>query len=83
VSALAIEEVNIRPSSGPMPVEIEVRMSNSAGIFQVQETLIKKINATPLRDYVMVHVTSANPEERSEKRILSNAILDNGRLRPA
>jgi metal-dependent HD superfamily phosphatase/phosphodiesterase len=83
VSALAIEEVNIRPSNGEMPVEIEVLMSNSAGIFQVQETLIKKINATPLRDYVMVHVTSINPEERFEKRILSNAILDNGRLRPA
>ncbi|MCS7057115.1 MAG: hypothetical protein NZM18_13180 [Thermoflexales bacterium] len=83
VSALAIEEVNIRPSNGSgMPVEIEVRMSNSAGIFQVEETLIKKINATPLRHYVMVHVTSINPEQHFEKRILSNAMLENGRLKP-
>ncbi|MCS6849378.1 MAG: phosphohydrolase [Anaerolineae bacterium] len=83
VSALAIEEVNIRPSNGSkMPVEIEVRMSNSAGIFQVEETLVKKINATPLRHYVMVHVTSINPEQHFEKRILSNAMLENGRLKP-
>lgn len=83
VSALAIEEVNIQPSSGKVPVEIEVCMSNSAGIFQVEETLVRKINATPLRDYVMVHVTSIKPENNFEKRILSNAILENGRLRPA
>lgn len=83
VSALAIEEVNIRPPNGsPMPVEIEVRMSNSAGIFQVEETLVKKINATPLRHYVMVHVTSIHPEQHFEKRILSNAMLENGRLKP-
>lgn len=82
VSALAIEEVNIRPSAGPVPVEIEVRMSNSAGIFQVEQTLIKKINATPLRNHVMVHVTSVNPRDNFEKRILSNAILENGRLKP-
>ncbi len=82
VSALAIEEVNIRRSSSKMPVEIEVCMSNSAGIFQVEETLVKKINATPLRNYVMVHVTSVNPEQNFEKRILSNAVLENGRLKP-
>ncbi|RMG62927.1 MAG: phosphohydrolase [Chloroflexi bacterium] len=83
VSALAIEEVNIRPSNySQMPVEIEVRMSNSAGIFQVEETLVKKINATPLRHYVMVHVTSIHPEQQFEKRILSNAMLENGRLKP-
>lgn len=82
VSALAIEEVNIRPSQSEMPVEIEVRMSNSAGIFQVEQTLVSKINASPLRKYVMVHVTSVNPKDNFEKRILNNAILENGRLKP-
>lgn len=84
VSALAIEEVNIRRCPLPeVPVEIEVLMSNSAGIFQVEETLIKKINATPLRHYVTVHICSVNSEQPFEKRIVSNAMLQNGRLRPA
>lgn len=82
VSALAIEEVNINRSTSGMPVEIEVRMSNSAGIFQVEETLVKKINATPLRHHVMVHVRSINATDPYEKRIISNAVLENGKLRP-
>ncbi|MCS6773352.1 MAG: hypothetical protein NZ693_04475 [Thermoflexales bacterium] len=84
VSALAIEEVNIhRCSVMSIPVEIEVLMSNSAGIFQVEETLVKKINATPLSRYVMVHVRSINLDQPFEKRIIGNAMLENGRLRPA
>jgi metal-dependent HD superfamily phosphatase/phosphodiesterase len=82
VSALAIEEVNINRSSTGVPVEIEVCMSNSAGIFQVEETLVKKINATPLRNHVMVHVRSINAGDPYEKRIISNAVLENGKLRP-
>jgi metal-dependent HD superfamily phosphatase/phosphodiesterase len=83
VSALAIEEVNIRRAqTGSMPVEIEVCMSNSAGIFQVEETLVKKINVTPLKHYVMVHLRSINANDPYEKRIISNAVLENGRLRP-
>jgi metal-dependent HD superfamily phosphatase/phosphodiesterase len=82
VSALAIEEVNIRPGTGNLPVEIEVIMSNSAGIFQVEETLVKKINATPLRSYVTVHVRAEQPESLSDRRIVTNLMLENGKLRP-
>jgi metal-dependent HD superfamily phosphatase/phosphodiesterase len=83
VSALAIEEVNIRRSrSSAMPVEIEVCVSNSAGIFQVEETLVKKINATPLKRYVLVHLRSVNSQDAFEKRIISDAVLENGRLKP-
>jgi metal-dependent HD superfamily phosphatase/phosphodiesterase len=82
VSALAIEEVNINRSSSGVPVEIEVCISNSAGIFQVEETLVKKINATPLRNHVMVHVRSINADVPYEKRIITNAVLENGKLRP-
>jgi hypothetical protein len=90
VSALAIEEVNIRKPGKkakaqidmPIAVEIEVVTSNSAGIFQVEETLVKKINLTPLKSYVMVHVCAIHPEDPFEKRIVTNAILENGRLKP-
>jgi hypothetical protein len=83
VSALAIEEVNIRRAqAGDVPVEIEVCMSNSAGIFQVEETLVKKINLTPLKRHVIVHLRSVNGDDPYEKRIISNAVLENGRLKP-
>jgi uncharacterized protein len=82
VSALAIEEVRIEPLSGPIPVEIEVVMSNSAGIFQIEETLVRKINATPLKQHVQVSVCSVNPTSEFEKRIVTNAITVNGRLKP-
>jgi uncharacterized protein len=82
VSALAIEDVRIEPCSGTVPVEIEVMMSNSAGIFQVEETLVKKINATPLKSHVRVSICSIDPLSPYEKRIVTNAIMENGKLRP-
>jgi uncharacterized protein len=82
VSALAIEDVRIEPTNGPIPVEIEVLMSNSAGIFQIEETLVKKINATPLKHHVRVSVCSVNPDQTTEKRIVTNAVMENGRLKP-
>jgi uncharacterized protein len=81
VSALAIEDVRIRPGDYRMPVEIEVVMSNSAGIFQVEETLVKKINATPLKKHVSVTTCSTNGDG-PEKRILTNTILEEGKLKP-
>ncbi len=81
VSALAIEDVIIKPSPGDAPVEIEVRMSNSAGIFQVEETLVRKLNATPLKDYVVVSITALDPHSATEKRIFSNAITEGGQLK--
>jgi uncharacterized protein len=82
VSALAIEDVRIKPSLGPMPVEIEVLMSNSAGIFQVEETLVRKVNATPLKKHVTVSVCAVDPLSPNEKRIITNAVMDGGKLRP-
>ena len=41
-------------STWKMPVEIQVTMNNSAGIFQVEETLTKKVLRSPLRPYVTV-----------------------------
>jgi metal-dependent HD superfamily phosphatase/phosphodiesterase len=81
VSALSIETVNILPGE-TMPVEIEVVMSNSAGIFQVEETLVKKLNGTPLRPYVTVKANVVGPEGGHERNIISSVELRNGRLNP-
>lgn len=81
VSALAIEEVNIRPGD-VMPVEIEVLMSNSAGIFQVEQTLVRKLLVTPLRTYVTVMASTINPGDPCDKRIIQSVKLRDGRLSP-
>ncbi|MFN3705529.1 MAG: phosphohydrolase [Thermoflexales bacterium] len=81
VSALAIESVDIVRGDANTPVMIDVVMSNSAGIFQVEETLIKKINATPLHRLVKVRVRSLEPNAEAEKRIIGNAVLEGGKLK--
>ncbi len=81
VSALAIEEVNIRRGE-ETPVEIEVLMSNSAGIFQVEETLVRKLLVTPLRAYITVKASTIEPDKDCDKRILHSVVLKNGRLTP-
>jgi uncharacterized protein len=83
VSALSIEDVNILPSAGPLPVEIEVLMSNSAGIFQVEHTLIAKLNQTPLKRFVTVRARTINVTgDNHDKRIVDELVLKDGRLTP-
>ncbi len=81
VSALAIEEVNIRRGDA-MPVEISVLMSNSAGIFQVEQTLVRKLLVTPLKNYVTVAASTINPDDTCDKRIIQSVKLRDGRLSP-
>jgi len=86
VSALSIEEVNIKTGQG-IPVEIEVLMSNSAGIFQVEQTLVGKLVKTPLVKYVTVRATvvdgfDAFDHAGTDKRIIDSVMLKDGRLQP-
>ena len=81
VSALAIEEVNIKKGE-VVPVEIEVLMSNSAGIFQVEQTLVRKLLVTPLKTYVTVMASTINPDDPCDKRIIQSVRLRDGRLSP-
>ncbi len=62
VSALSIDRVIIARGE-EYPVEIVVQMCNSAGIFQVQETLTDKILHSPLAGHVTVRATT-QPEDR-------------------
>ena len=61
VSALSIDEVIIARGE-ETPVEINVLMSNSAGIFQVQETLGEKVLKGPLSGQIAI-VATTHPEE--------------------
>jgi len=58
VSALSIEKVEI-VQGRDVPINILIHMNNSAGIFQIQETLGKKsIMDSPLENYVEVIATT-------------------------
>ncbi|MCU0313186.1 MAG: phosphohydrolase [Solirubrobacteraceae bacterium] len=66
LSAYAIEEVKI--SAGrETAVRIEIEMSNSAGIFQVDEGLGTKLRGTPLEPHIEV---VARIEAEHEKRLV-------------
>ncbi len=80
VSALSIEEVDIKPGR-VLPVEIDVSMSNSAGIFQVEQTLVRKLNQTRLRQHVTVRARTVHPGGQ-DKRIIDVLELREGRLTP-
>ncbi len=66
VSAMAIDAVNIRPGT-EKPVRIEIAMSNSAGIFQVDELLKRKLRHSSIATYVEV---IAHIGGEAEKRLL-------------
>ncbi len=78
ISALSIESVDIRKGK-TKPLEIHVTMSNSAGIYQVQETLGKKVAASPLREYVEIAADLIPSKSAPEQRILDRMVFSDGK----
>jgi metal-dependent HD superfamily phosphatase/phosphodiesterase len=66
LSAYAIEEVKISPGRDHA-VRVEIAMSNSAGIFQVDELLAKKLRGSGLEEHVEV---IARIEAEQEQRLI-------------
>lgn len=66
LSAYAIEDVKI-VSGEDRPVRVEIAMSNSAGIFQVDELLAEKLRGSGLEDHIEV---IARIEAETEPRLL-------------
>jgi len=71
VSALAIEKVEIKPGR-EKPVHIHVRMTNSAGIFQLDSLFKEKLMTSGLREYIEV----STEIEGEEKKIIGRYTLD-------
>jgi len=81
VSALSIEHVEIRKGKDK-PVELRISMSNSAGIYQVQEILAPKVRAGPLSGYVdVIAITDACTGDY-ERRIVGGIRMDGTRFIP-
>jgi metal-dependent HD superfamily phosphatase/phosphodiesterase len=66
VSAAAIEAVSIERSDSH-PVRIRIEMTNSAGVFQVDELLGRKLRGSGLEEYVLVEAVI---EGETEKRLV-------------
>src|SRR5204863_2909092 len=67
LSAAAIDEVVIE-AGAELPVRLEIKMNNSAGIFQVDDLLATKLRGTPLEGHVELVATI---EGETEKRLLT------------
>jgi len=80
VSALSIEKVTIVKGE-TKPIKILVEMSNSAGVFQVEETLGPKIRDSPLEKYIEIEAFT-RPEGENDKRIVHRVLLSEGKVIP-
>ena len=67
VSAAAIEKVDIEEGK-EKPIQLNILMNNSAGIFQLDELLKKKIIGSGIEKYIDVH---AYINQKTEKRLLT------------
>jgi metal-dependent HD superfamily phosphatase/phosphodiesterase len=77
VSALAIDDVKIAKGE-KHPVEITVTLNNSAGIFQIEDTLAKRLRGSPLASYVNIVVFSKPEGTKTDMRIIERLSLQNG-----
>ncbi len=66
ISAAAIDDVTIERGE-ERPIRVEIKMNNSAGIFQVDDLLATKIRGTPLEGHIEV---IASVEGETEKRLM-------------
>ena len=62
-SANSIEAVNVNEGK-EKPIRIDVRMSNEAGIFQVEEILLKKIAESTAKPYIELYAQVREEEPR-------------------
>ena len=81
VSALSIRDVKVERGER-RPVRIRVEMDNSAGIFQVQELLRRKVDSGVLRDKVEIVAVAMPPGAATDQRIVSRLIYEEGVFKP-
>ncbi len=80
VSALAIEKVTIQKGE-ERPIRILIEMNNSAGVFQIQESLAEKISGGPLDNYIEVVAVAKPDDPNTDSRILHQIIIRDGKMK--
>ena len=79
VSALSIEKVEITRGE-EVPIRILIDMNNSAGVFQIQETLGKKILGGPLEQYFEVIAVAKPDKPLADQRIVHQIIIKGNKM---
>jgi metal-dependent HD superfamily phosphatase/phosphodiesterase len=80
ISALSIESVSIQKGKNKL-IEITVDMSNSAGIYQVQQTLANKVAKSPLRDYIEIVALLKPLKTPPEMKLLDRIVFSDGKYK--
>lgn len=80
VSALSIEKVEITKGE-ERPIRIMIEICNSAGVFQIQETLGRKIVGGPLEEYFEVVAVAKPDEPLADQRIVHQIIIRGNKLK--
>ncbi len=80
VSALSIEKVEITKGE-EVPIRILIHMNNSAGVFQIQETLGKKIVGSPLEEHFEVVAVAKPDKPCADRRIVQQIIIRGNKLK--
>jgi len=62
-SANSIEEVDLSPGQ-EMPIRIAVQMSSEVGLFQIEEVLMGKINASTIKQYIELYAKVKGQEPK-------------------
>jgi metal-dependent HD superfamily phosphatase/phosphodiesterase len=79
VSALSIEKIEIEKGVN-VPIRILIEMNNSAGVFQIQETLSKKIVGGPLEQYFEVIAVAKPDEPLTDQRIVHQLVIKGNKM---
>jgi len=80
VSALSIEKLEITKGE-ERPIRIVIEMNNSAGVFQIQETLGRKIVGSPLEEAFEVVAVAKPDEPCTDRRIVHQIIIKANKLK--
>jgi len=81
VSALSIDDISVSRGE-KKPLRITVEMENSAGVFQVEELLAKKVESGTLRDAVEIVAVATPRDAQGDRRIVSRIAYEGGRFVP-
>ncbi len=82
ISALSIESVDIAKGKDKL-IGINVKMSNSAGIYQLQETLGKKVAESPLRDHIEIVAELVPSKSSPDFKVFDRIVFSDGKFRNA
>jgi len=79
VSAMSIEEVKIEKGIDK-PVSIKISMTNSAGIYQVEEILHKKLVSGMASKYMEISAQTIPEQPSTDERIIYKIVVDNDKF---